>query len=249
MSAIALSLRIAVFGSDDCDSSPGRGCGLWPTGYPAALTAAGAAPVSLDLQRASHRWAESLRDVHGVVLAGSDRMTASSLAAEEQLCLWCRERELPLLAVDHGMHVLNTSFGGSVYLDLARELPEALQHRHPPEPGLRHTINVLAGTRLADLYGEGEFVVNSEHRRAVQRLARGFHVSAHALDGVIEAIETESERWFALGVQWHPASATASGLDIQLFRGLVEVCQRRAAKLARKRPQPAQRRRVLAGVA
>jgi len=63
-------------------------------------------------------------------------------------------------------------------------------------------------------------VVNSEHRRAVQRLARGFRVSAQALDGVIEAIEADDgSEWFALGVQWQPASATASGLDIQVFRG------------------------------
>ena len=42
---------------------------------------------------------------------------------------------------------------------------------------------------------------------------------------MIEAIESERDDWFALGVQWHPASATASGLDIQLFRGLVEAAR------------------------
>ena len=67
-------------------------------------------------------------------------------------------------------------------------------------------------------------MVNSEHRGAVCRVARGFQVSARALDGVIEAIEAEDDGWFALGVQWHPASASASGLDIQLFRGLIEAC-------------------------
>jgi gamma-glutamyl-gamma-aminobutyrate hydrolase PuuD len=207
-------------------------------------------PVLLDPHRARNSWSDLGRDVHGVVLAASDRTTTGALAAEEQLCLWCRDRAVPLLAIDHGLHVLNTTFGGSVYLDLPRDLPEALQHRHPPEHGLRHGINVVSHTRLAGLYGEGEFVVNSEHRRAVQRLARGFQVSAHALDGVIEAIEPEDEAWFALGVQWHPASATASGLDIQLFRGLVEACQRRGAKAARKRARTATRRRpALAGVA
>jgi putative glutamine amidotransferase len=127
------------------------------------------------------------------------------------------------------MHALNTSHGGTVFFDLPRDLPEALQHRHPPERGLRHAINVIEGTQLAELYGEGEVVVNSEHRRAVQRVARGFRVGAHALDGVIESIEAE-EGWFALGVQWQPASATASGLDIQLFRGLIEACQVRWSK-------------------
>ena len=50
------------------------------------------------------------------------------------------------------------------------------------------------------------------------------------LDGVIEAIEADAADWFALGVQWHPASATASGLDIQLFRGLVNACHERWSK-------------------
>ena len=89
-------------------------------------------------------------------------------------------------------------------------------------PGLRHAINVLPDTILAELYGEGEVVVNSEHRRAVSRIARGFRVGAHALDGVVESLEADGD-WFALGVQWQPASPTASGLDIQLFRGLVEA--------------------------
>ena len=30
-----------------------------------------------------------------------------------------------------------------------------------------------------------------------------------------------------MGVQWQPASATASGLDIQLFRGLIDACVNR----------------------
>jgi putative glutamine amidotransferase len=107
-----------------------------------------------------------------------------------------------------------------------------LQHQHAYEAGDRHAINVESGTRLAELYGEGEIVVNSEHCGAVCRPARGFRVVARALDGVIEAIEAEDEHWFALGVQWHPASASASGLDIQLFRGLVDACRERSLESA-----------------
>ena len=99
------------------------------------------------------------------------------------------------------------------------------QHRHPPEKGFRHAINIEPGTRLSVIYGDGEVIVNSEHRRAICRVARNFRISARALDGVIEAIEPENEQWYALGIQWHPASGTASGLDIQLFRGLVDACK------------------------
>ena len=30
-----------------------------------------------------------------------------------------------------------------------------------------------------------------------------------------------------MGVQWNPTSSTASGLDIQLFRGLIGACAQR----------------------
>ncbi|HYT92812.1 MAG TPA: gamma-glutamyl-gamma-aminobutyrate hydrolase family protein [Gemmataceae bacterium] len=228
------SVRIAFCGSENPGPRSGRGWGIWPTGYPAALTAVGAVPVPLT-QAPPRGWDEVLGDVHGLVFAGSDRAGMSPLADTAGLLQWCREHRLPLLAIDQGLLTLNTTFGGSCYLDLARELPEALQHRHPPEQGVRHAINVQRNTRLARLYGEGEIVVNSEHRRAIARLARGFTVSARALDGVIEAIEFDQDDWFALGVQWQPASATASGLDIQLFRGLVDVSARR---LPRSSPRP-----------
>jgi gamma-glutamyl-gamma-aminobutyrate hydrolase PuuD len=170
--------------------------------------------------------------LHGLVIADSEPFSGRQLLQCERLCEWCQARDVPVLAIDAGLHVLNTIFGGTVYSDLPRELPEALQHRHPPEKGLRHAIEVVPGSRLSDLYGDGEIIVNSEHRRAVHRIARGFRLSAKALDGVIEAIEAEKEDWFALGVQWHPASATASGLDIQLFRGLVEACRQSVCELA-----------------
>jgi putative glutamine amidotransferase len=217
---------IGIYGSDECSKEDGRGCGLWPTGYAAALTAAGATPVPLD-ERAVRSWGDVLDELHGVVFSSRDRGGVQPLPEEERFCQRCRRHSLPLLCVNHGLQVLNAVFGGTLYLDLAREFPEALQHRHPPEKGLRHAIEIARGTRLAQIYGEGELVVNSEHRRAVRKVARGFRTSAQALDGVIEAIEADNPDWFALGVQWHPASGTASGLDIQLFRALVDEARAR----------------------
>jgi putative glutamine amidotransferase len=219
------TIRIAIFGDDKVTGNERHGCGLWAAGVPACVTAAQAEPVRLP-ERIRRDWEDILEGVHGVVITGHDEVQRRYAAEADDLCAWCHDHKFPLLGIDHGMHALNTSHGGTIYMDLPRDLPDALQHRHPPERGLRHAINVVAGTQLAELYGEGEVVVNSEHRRAVQRLARGFRVGAHALDGVVESIEAE-EGWFALGVQWHPASATASGLDIQVFRGLVDACVKR----------------------
>jgi putative glutamine amidotransferase len=236
MSASAYSPRIGIYGHDPDAYQQSRGCNLWPAGYAAAVTAAGGTPVAIEMPEPGSAWEEVMAGLDGIIFLGhwatstTTSPSARQVANEERLCQWCREQELPFLGIDRGMHALNTTFGGTLHVDLPRELPNALQHRHPPESGVRHAIMVDPGTRLAHLYGEGEIVVNSEHNRAVAKVARGFRVSGRALDGVIEAIEAETDGWFALGVQWHPASVTASGLDIQVFRGLVEACKERQAQ-------------------
>lgn len=220
------TLRIGIFGSDNTTHTLRHGCSLWDAGYQACLEASDAIPVSLT-QSSGQPWDELLAELQGIMIVGHDGADRLPPSETESLCRWCRENFFPVLAVDHGLHALNNSFNGTIYQDLGRELPEALQHRHPPESGLRHAINVEDNTRLATIYGEGEIIVNSEHRRGIQRIARGFRVCATALDGVVEAIESVDEDWFAVGVQWHPASTTASGLDIQLFRGLVNAAEQR----------------------
>jgi putative glutamine amidotransferase len=227
MSANEPSLRIGIFGPDGAGDDERHGCGLWAAGYRSVIGAAGGIPVPLGEAARGRAWDDLLEEIDGVVLSAHEAPTARQVADTEALCRWCDKHGLPLLAIDNGMHVLNAAYGGTLHTDLPRELPEALQHRHPPEKGLRHAIAVAPGSRMAELYGDGEVIVNSEHRKAVQKVGRGFRVGARALDGIIEAIEAERDGWFCVGVQWQPASATASGLDIQLFRGLVEAAQRR----------------------
>jgi putative glutamine amidotransferase len=225
MAAPVYSPRIGIFGTDETTPHTQRGCNLWPLGYAAALEAAGATPTSLPMPKDPRGWEDVLDTVDGVLLLGGFRQTPQQAACEERLCTECQERGLPFLGVDYGLHVLNRAFGGTSFNDVSREVPQAVQHLHPSEPGDRHAIMVTQKSQLAALYGEGEIVVNSEHRQAINKVARDFAISARALDGIIEAIESEVEGWFAMGVQWHPASASASGLDIQLFRGLADACR------------------------
>jgi putative glutamine amidotransferase len=227
---VTSTIRIGIYGTEEESAQDVRNFALWSVGYAGTIKAASATPVFLPEKTADLAWKEILHEIDGVVLGNGHGLTPKHQADSEELVRFCREHEIPLLAIDHGMLALNQALGGTLHIDLPRELPEALQHRHPPEKGLRHAINVIADTYLADLYGEGEVVVNSEHRQAVQRLARGFRVSATALDSVVEAIEHEGANWWVLGVQWRPASASASGLDIQVFRGLIDACQAKATE-------------------
>jgi putative glutamine amidotransferase len=227
MAATTSAIRIGILGPEEIPNGDPRGCALWATGYSAVLIAAGATPVSIRESTARRSWADALEGIHGLVWTGRLGTSVQPTGDDERMCHYCRKTTVPILGVDQGMLLLNSVFGGTLHLDLARERPEALQHRHPPEPGLRHAIAVLPGTHLADIYGEGELVVNSEHRMGVARVAKGFRVGGQALDGVVEAIEADGDKWFAMGVQWRPASASASGLDIQLFRGLMLACEHR----------------------
>jgi len=49
----------------------------------------------------------------------------------------------------------------------------------------------------------GRLRVNSSHHQSVKEVAPSLTASAVAPDGIIEAIESPSQR-FLLGVQWHP---------------------------------------------
>ena len=219
-------LPIAVYGSEI--KTKGRGVGLWTTGYHGTLIAAGAEPVFLKPNCGGRSWGEVLHGVKGVVACGFDDHVPGKLGDIESLCLWCRSHRFPLLTIDNALLAMNSAFGGLNFTDLPREMPEALQHRHPPEHGLRHAINVTPGTLMCRIYGEGEVVVNSEHRQAIQRVAKGFAATCVALDQVIEAVEHQDESWFCVGVQWQPASPSASGLDIQVFRALIDAARAKA---------------------
>src|SRR5436190_1813542 len=173
MAAAPPVIRIGIYGPDCSSDKERHGCGLWSAGIAASLTTAEATPVALPLSPRTC-WDDLLEGLHGVVVTGFDLAKRQNPAQAEEVCSWCHDHKLPVLGIDHGLHALNLSHGGTIYHDLPRELPEALQHRHPPERGLRHAINVIPDTQMATLYGEGEVVVNSEHRRGLLKVARGF---------------------------------------------------------------------------
>src|SRR5262249_48949972 len=98
------------------------------------------------------------------------------------------ERQMPVLAVGGGMQHLNVTCGGSLYLHLPADLPRALPHRDPFGETHRHAVLLEPNSRLEEIYGGGEILVNSEHHQAVRQVGAKLRVAAKAPDGVIEAI-------------------------------------------------------------
>ena len=132
------------------------------------------------------------------------------------------ERRLPVFGIGVGMQLLNQSEGGNLFLHIAEDLPEAIPHKDLQDSGHRHGLEVVPGSLMERVYGDGEIRVNSMHHMAVDEVASGFAVTARCPDGVVEAIESVREDWFAMGTQFHPEANSASALDQRIFEEFVE---------------------------
>jgi putative glutamine amidotransferase len=126
-------------------------------------------------------------------------------------------RRMPVFGIGCGMQLLNVAQGGNLFLHIPEDIPKALPHSDPMDPAHRHALVVEPGSLMDRVYGEGEIRVNSMHHMAIDELAPGFAVTARCPDGVIEAIESTREDWFAMGTQFHPEADSASALDLRIF--------------------------------
>jgi putative glutamine amidotransferase len=146
------------------------------------------------------------------------------------------DRDVPLLAVGRGSHLLNVACGGTLVPDLGTG------HGHRGEPGdpmcPEQEVALEPGSTLATVFGAHRLTVRSDHHQAVGVVAPELRVAAVADDGVVEATEHRDRTW-AIGVQWHPEDSHGSAADRgKLFSAFVAQ-----AGVARHR---APRSRVLA---
>ena len=131
------------------------------------------------------------------------------------------QRRMPVLGIGCGMQLLNVSLGGNLHLHIPEDLPRALPHADNMDSAHRHALEVEQGSLMERVYGEGEIRVNSLHHMAIDEVAPGFAVTARCPDGVIEAIESTMEDWFAVGTQFHPQGDSASALDLRIFEEFI----------------------------
>jgi len=131
------------------------------------------------------------------------------------------KRRMPVFGIGVGMQLLNLSQGGNLHYHIPEDLPKAMPHKDPIDPGHRHALEVVPGTLMERIYGDGEIRVNSCHHMAIDEVAPGFQITARSPDGVVEAIESTTEDWFAIGTQFHPEADTASALDMRIFEEFI----------------------------
>lgn len=137
------------------------------------------------------------------------------------------ERDKPVLGICAGMQLLAGVKGCRLWSDVQKAVPNALEH---DKRGSLHRVSITSATRLADLVGQSELLVNTSHFEAIGELSPSVRVSARSDDDVIEAIEVPSQS-FALGLQWHQELFV--GCDHpgnSIFRGLIGACRAAAGR-------------------
>ena len=130
-----------------------------------------------------------------------------------------------VLAICHGMQIVNVALSGTLYQDIPAQLP-GLPINHRAAEGkayARHSVRVEPGSRLAAVFeGMPEFEVTSTHHQAIKGLGKEMQVSARSPDGLIEGIELAGCPKI-LGVQWHPEKDPASEASKRLFRSFIAL--------------------------
>lgn len=198
--------------------------------YILTLTTAGAIPWMIPLVGDDEATLRGIYDeLDGVFLPGGadidpasynedrhplcDRTDPARDLVELMMARWALTDRKPVLGVCRGVQLMNLAAGGTLYQDLADEYKGSIKHDYFPFGGkyerdhLAHEVDVLPGTRLAEIIGAGTVPVNSMHHQGIRDLGAGLVASAIAPDGLIEAAES-GDGSFMVGVQWHPEALT-----------------------------------------
>lgn len=190
-------------------------------GYITGIIAAGGLPLMIPLTFDQENVERILDLCDGFLIPGGPDITPSLYGRDEEPQL-CRtspmrdamefmlipeilKRDIPLLGVCRGMQALGVSMGCTLNQHIPTKYSRSdIKHVQstlfaPPS----HTVEIDASSQLYSLLKQKAIHVNTIHHQSLETIAEGVRVSAHASDGVVEAIELPGYR-FAVGVQWHP---------------------------------------------
>lgn len=203
--------------------SKGRALHYIASTYIDALIAAGATPLLIPATDNEEVLLSAYRAVDGLLLTGGVDINPQYYnedingsvdiddlrdVAELKITRWALEEDFPVFGICRGQQLLNVAAGGSLYQDIASDLPETLQdhqesaHRQQRD-FLAHSVRLLPDSKLAEIMGTTELEVNTLHHQSVKQPGQGLRVVGVGSDGVAEALESPAHR-YVVSVQWHP---------------------------------------------
>jgi putative glutamine amidotransferase len=208
--------------------------------YVHSVAKAGGVPLILSQIIGTEHAGRALEGCDGLVLTGGEDVDPVRYGAPPsgalgtvdrardafELALFhaARERGLPVLGICRGIQVINVALGGTLWQDLPSERHGPVNH----DPGgtrdaRTHAVTLAPGSRVAEALGSTEITPNSFHHQGIRDLAPGLLATGWTADGLIEAVESETEDGWLLAVQWHPEEmhADPGAPERGLFAALV----------------------------
>jgi putative glutamine amidotransferase len=193
-----------------------------PDAYVQAVICAGGCPVLIPLGLPENRLDDLLPALDGILFTGGGDIDPGCYGGQpherlgeidadrDRVELYLLQRVVqagvPFLGICRGLQLVNVGLGGTLYPDIAARRPGALKHDYYPDwprDHRAHTVETAPGSRIQQVLGAKSVEVNSLHHQAIETLAPGLQPTAHAPDGLVEAVELPGDR-FGMAVQWHP---------------------------------------------
>ncbi len=126
-----------------------------------------------------------------------------------------------VLSICAGLQQVNVIYGGTLIEDVPTLVKKSIDHGDFNGKPSSHKVQVLKESNLFKVVGKKEMFVKSSHHQAVKKLGKNLIATAHAPDGVIEAIEISGNKNF-IGVQWHPEVSIENEETQSLFEWLTK---------------------------
>lgn len=149
-----------------------------------------------------------IKKCNGFILPGGDFKTIDFLVIK-----YAYENNIPILGICLGMQSMGEYFNGKLGNTLF----------HYSKDNYVHDVIIDKTSKLFNILGNCIIKVNSRHKQKL--INTNIKASAISKDGIIEAIEDKSKKFF-IGVQWHPESMISyDKLEKRLLDSFIKSCK------------------------
>ncbi|MCD4753302.1 MAG: gamma-glutamyl-gamma-aminobutyrate hydrolase family protein [Anaerolineaceae bacterium] len=209
--------------------------------YVLSIQNAGGIPIIIPTGFPSESYDLILSNLSGLVLSGGGDISPEQYNSspdsrnnktdqdrdrtEIYLTMQAIKNRLPLFGICRGIQILNVALGGTLFIDVKKDMPGGLKHDYYPFPEwprdhYAHSVIIGEGSRLAAIFEKEELMTNSLHHQGIKALGDGLTPIAFAPDGLVEGVQLEKNP-FGIAVQWHPECLPDDDNMQKLFKAFI----------------------------